>query len=157
MSPGDLCSSEGGPRGTGSVAVVSFSPHCCSCCFCVCRPSTSWLMPSIRTRTWTPAVWSVSCGLKPSVLCSGTIWFWWTGQTPDPSQALRRLFSCLTGVCVSSCSPGIDVTTELDSWIDNFCLDADVFVLVANSESTLMQTVRTNVQKVQLTSSTVMK
>ncbi|XP_005996626.1 mitofusin-2 [Latimeria chalumnae] len=37
-------------------------------------------------------------------------------------------------------SPGIDVTTELDSWIDRFCLDADVFVLVANSESTLMQT-----------------
>jgi len=47
-------------------------------------------------------------------------------------------------------SPGIDVTTELDSWIDKFCLDADVFVLVANSESTLMQTVsliRTSVGK----------
>ena len=41
-------------------------------------------------------------------------------------------------------SPGIDVTTELDSWIDKFCLDADVFVLVANSESTLMQTVSQN-------------
>ncbi|MGH0154606.1 UNVERIFIED_CONTAM: hypothetical protein FKN15_031364 [Acipenser sinensis] len=39
-------------------------------------------------------------------------------------------------------SPGTDVTTELDSWIDKFCLDADVFVLVANSESTLMNTVR---------------
>uniref|UniRef100_A0A8C4B1F1 Dynamin-type G domain-containing protein n=1 Tax=Denticeps clupeoides TaxID=299321 RepID=A0A8C4B1F1_9TELE len=37
-------------------------------------------------------------------------------------------------------SPGIDVTSELDSWIDKFCLDADVFVLVANSESTLMNT-----------------
>ncbi|XP_038858017.1 mitofusin-1-like [Salvelinus namaycush] len=37
-------------------------------------------------------------------------------------------------------SPGTDVTTQLDSWIDNFCLDADVFVLVANSESTLMNT-----------------
>uniref|UniRef100_A0A8C6Q999 Mitofusin 1b n=1 Tax=Nothobranchius furzeri TaxID=105023 RepID=A0A8C6Q999_NOTFU len=37
-------------------------------------------------------------------------------------------------------SPGTDVTTELDSWIDKFCLDADVFVLVANSESTLMNT-----------------
>ncbi|XP_075920611.1 mitofusin-2-like, partial [Petromyzon marinus] len=37
-------------------------------------------------------------------------------------------------------SPGIDVTDELDSWIDRFCLDADVFVLVANAESTLMQT-----------------
>ncbi|ETE67972.1 Zinc finger protein, partial [Ophiophagus hannah] len=39
-------------------------------------------------------------------------------------------------------SPGTDVTTELDTWIDKFCLDADVFVLVANSESTLMNTVR---------------
>ncbi|XP_065131962.1 mitofusin-1 [Paramisgurnus dabryanus] len=37
-------------------------------------------------------------------------------------------------------SPGIDVTSELDSWIDKFCLDADVFVLVANSESTIMNT-----------------
>uniref|UniRef100_A0A8C1H5Q3 Dynamin-type G domain-containing protein n=1 Tax=Cyprinus carpio carpio TaxID=630221 RepID=A0A8C1H5Q3_CYPCA len=37
-------------------------------------------------------------------------------------------------------SPGTDVTTQLDSWIDKFCLDADVFVLVANSESTLMNT-----------------
>nr|XP_061791086.1 mitofusin-1-like [Nerophis lumbriciformis] len=37
-------------------------------------------------------------------------------------------------------SPGTDVTPELDSWIDKFCLDADVFVLVANSESTLMNT-----------------
>lgn len=41
-------------------------------------------------------------------------------------------------------SPGTDVTTELDSWIDKFCLDADVFVLVANSESTLMNTVGSN-------------
>ncbi|MFT7818916.1 mitofusin-1-like [Arapaima gigas] len=37
-------------------------------------------------------------------------------------------------------SPGTDVTSELDSWIDRFCLDADVFVLVANAESTLMNT-----------------
>lgn len=43
-----------------------------------------------------------------------------------------------------SISPGTDVTTELDSWIDKFCLDADVFVLVANSESTLMNTVGFN-------------
>lgn len=38
-------------------------------------------------------------------------------------------------------SPGTDVTEELDSWIDSFCLDADVFVLVGNAESTLMNTV----------------
>ena len=37
-------------------------------------------------------------------------------------------------------SPGIDVSPDLDSWIEKFCLDADVFVLVANAESTLMQT-----------------
>lgn len=48
--------------------------------------------------------------------------------------------------CSVSLSPGIDVTTELDSWIDKFCLDADVFVLVANSESTLMQTVSERVR-----------
>jgi len=41
-------------------------------------------------------------------------------------------------------SPGIDVTPDLDLWIDKFCLDADVFVLVSNAESTLMQTVSTN-------------
>ena len=39
------------------------------------------------------------------------------------------------------CSPGIDISPDIDSWIDKFCLDADVFVLVANAESTLMQTV----------------
>lgn len=37
-------------------------------------------------------------------------------------------------------SPGTDVTQELDDWIDEFCLDADVFVLVGNAESTLMNT-----------------
>ncbi len=41
----------------------------------------------------------------------------------------------------SCCSPGIDVNPDIDAWIDKFCLDADVFVLVANAESTLMQTV----------------
>jgi mitofusin len=37
-------------------------------------------------------------------------------------------------------SPGIDVEADLDDWIDKFCLDSDVFVLVANAESTLMLT-----------------
>lgn len=37
-------------------------------------------------------------------------------------------------------SPGIDVEADLDEWIDRFCLDSDVFVLVANAESTIMQT-----------------
>ena len=44
-------------------------------------------------------------------------------------------------VYVTVCSPGIDVSPDLDEWIDEHCLDADVFVLVANAESTLMQTV----------------
>ena len=39
------------------------------------------------------------------------------------------------------CSPGIDVSPDMDLWIDRFCEDADVFVLVCNAESTLMQTV----------------
>lgn len=38
-------------------------------------------------------------------------------------------------------SPGIDVSPNLDEWIDRHCLDADVFVLVCNAESTLMLTV----------------
>ena len=39
-------------------------------------------------------------------------------------------------------SPGIDVEPNLDEWIDKHCMDADVFVLVSNAESTLMRTVR---------------
>jgi mitofusin len=45
-------------------------------------------------------------------------------------------------------SPGIDVSPNLDLWIDKFCLDADVFVLVANAESTLMQTEKNFFHKV---------
>ncbi|GAB1602171.1 mitofusin-2-like isoform X1 [Argonauta hians] len=45
-------------------------------------------------------------------------------------------------------SPGIDVTPDLDNWIDAHCLDADVFVLVANAESTLMQTEKNFFHKV---------
>ena len=37
-------------------------------------------------------------------------------------------------------SPGIDVSENLDEWIDKHCLDADVFVIVSNAESTLMRT-----------------
>lgn len=36
-------------------------------------------------------------------------------------------------------SPGVDLKPEYDTWIDKHCLDADLFVLVANSESTLTQ------------------
>lgn len=37
-------------------------------------------------------------------------------------------------------SPGTDVSANLDKWIDLYCRDADVFILVSNAESTLMQT-----------------
>ncbi|PIO60844.1 hypothetical protein TELCIR_17649 [Teladorsagia circumcincta] len=39
-------------------------------------------------------------------------------------------------------SPGVDLSPEFDSWIDKHCLDADVFVLVLNAESTLTQAVK---------------
>ena len=35
-------------------------------------------------------------------------------------------------------SPGVDVDTDFDKWIDEHCSDADLFVLVLNSESTIM-------------------
>ena len=38
-------------------------------------------------------------------------------------------------------SPGIDVKSDLDAWIDQQCVDADVFVLVVNAESVLTRTV----------------
>lgn len=34
-------------------------------------------------------------------------------------------------------SPGVDVSPNLDDWIDNHCVNADVFVLVLNAESTM--------------------
>lgn len=35
-------------------------------------------------------------------------------------------------------TPGIDIEADFDVWIDNFCLDADLFVWVMNGESTVM-------------------
>ncbi|CAG0915769.1 unnamed protein product [Notodromas monacha] len=45
-------------------------------------------------------------------------------------------------------SPGVDVSPNLDDWIDQHCVDADVFVLVANAESTLMRTEKNFFHKV---------
>lgn len=53
----------------------------------------------------------------------------------------RELCALLRDDVVLVDSPGVDVTPNLDQWIDRYCLDADVFVLVANAESTLMVTV----------------
>lgn len=45
-------------------------------------------------------------------------------------------------------TPGVDVTPNIDNWIDKYCLDADVFILVSNAESTLMQTEKAFFHKV---------
>lgn len=57
----------------------------------------------------------------------------------------RELCALLRDDVVLVDSPGVDVTPNLDEWIDKYCLDADVFVLVANAESTLMVTVSIDV------------
>ena len=43
--------------------------------------------------------------------------------------------------CSLTISPGIDMNPNVDEWIDKHCTDADVFVLVSNAESTLMNIV----------------
>jgi mitofusin len=35
-------------------------------------------------------------------------------------------------------SPGVAMSSNFDEWIEGYCLDADVFIFVANAESTLM-------------------
>eukprot|EP00124_Ichthyophonus_hoferi_P000973 Ihof_evm5s43 gene=Ihof_evmTU5s43 len=40
-------------------------------------------------------------------------------------------------------TPGLDIDEHYDEWIDRYCHDADVFVLVANGESTLKLTEKT--------------
>jgi len=37
---------------------------------------------------------------------------------------------------------------NVDEWIDKHCTDADVFVLVSNAESTLMNTVRLHIASI---------
>ena len=34
-------------------------------------------------------------------------------------------------------SPGLDLSKDHDGWIDQYCTDADVFILTANSEVSL--------------------
>ncbi|XP_028038161.1 transmembrane GTPase Marf [Bombyx mandarina] len=60
----------------------------------------------------------------------------------------RELCALLRDDVVLVDSPGVDVTPNLDTWIDKYCLDADVFVLVANAESTLMVTEKNFFHKV---------
>ena len=38
-------------------------------------------------------------------------------------------------------SPGIDMDANNDNWIEKHCQDADVFVMVSNAESTIMNVV----------------
>lgn len=68
------------------------------------------------------------------------------GESLDPN-ALVRIFwpsnkcNLLRDDVVLVDSPGVDVSPNVDDWIDKYCLDADVFVIVANAESTLTTTV----------------
>ncbi|CAG2213332.1 FZO1 [Mytilus edulis] len=83
-----------------------------------------------------------------------------TDDSEDPKSisSIKQLASALSTMKLKENSlirivwpkenPGIDVTPDLDSWIDQFCLDADVFVLVGNAESTLMQTEKNFFHKV---------
>ncbi|XP_003742155.1 transmembrane GTPase Marf [Galendromus occidentalis] len=67
------------------------------------------------------------------------------GESLDPN-ALVRIFwpsnkcNLLRDDVVLLDSPGVDVSPNVDDWIDKYCLDADVFVIVANAESTLTTT-----------------
>ncbi|WAR14355.1 MFN2-like protein [Mya arenaria] len=71
-------------------------------------------------------------------------------------QSIKQLASALSNVKLKENSlirilwpnPGIDMTPDLDRWIDKICLDADVFVLVSNAESTLLQTEKNFFHKV---------
>ncbi|VDN97932.1 unnamed protein product [Rodentolepis nana] len=85
-----------------------------------------------------------------------------TTSEPQPIESVSQLAHSLSSVKLasdaiiylfwpsSSCnllkedvafldSPGVNVDPDMDAWIDRHCLDADVFILVANAESTLMQ------------------
>ena len=44
---------------------------------------------------------------------------------------------CPTRLLLLFSSPGLDVSTNLDQWIEKHCLDADVFVLVISAEATI--------------------
>ncbi|XP_065196204.1 mitofusin-2-like [Sycon ciliatum] len=65
----------------------------------------------------------------------------------------REKCSLLKNDVVLLDSPGIDINPDLDSWINAHCTDADVFVLVANAESTLMLTEKKFFHKVAQMSS----
>ena len=45
-------------------------------------------------------------------------------------------------------SPGVDIDGDFDCWIENYCMDAEIFVLVVNAESTLMMREKTFFKRV---------
>ena len=55
--------------------------------------------------------------------------------------SLNVFFHLLTMMMTFVPSPGVDMNANIDEWITKHCLDADVFVLVSNAESTLMNAV----------------
>ena len=50
----------------------------------------------------------------------------------------RRTCPLLEDNVVIIDSPGVDLDGDYDFWIENYCMDAEMFVLVVNAESTLM-------------------
>lgn len=65
----------------------------------------------------------------------GSRWRRFSGQVGKEDQSSHESLIWLS-------SPGIDVSTNLDQWIEKYCLDADVFVLVVSAEATLAGAVR---------------
>ena len=62
---------------------------------------------------------------------------------PDPEQIIPDQGKSSGSDWVWSHNPGYVynfLTCFADNWIDKFCLDSDVFVLVSNAESTIMLT-----------------
>eukprot|EP01134_Creolimax_fragrantissima_P000423 CFRG0423T1 len=45
-------------------------------------------------------------------------------------------------------TPGLDLAENYDRWLDTYCFDADVFVLVANAEATLKHTEMSFLQRI---------
>ncbi|CAK9799322.1 Transmembrane GTPase Marf [Anthophora quadrimaculata] len=88
---------------------------------------------------------TTNCFLQVEGSDNGEAYLITEGSTEkQPVQSVGQLGHALLFVD----SPGVDVTPNLDEWIDKHCLDADVFVLVANAESTLMVTEKNFFHKV---------
>ena len=60
----------------------------------------------------------------------------------------RHLCPLLENNVILVDSPGVDIDGDFDKWIEDYCMDAEIFVLVVNAESTLMMREKTFFKKV---------